>query len=453
MATRTVSIAEVFDRRGVTSYQVWICFLCFCVTVLDGYDLMVIGVTMPRIAQFLKATPSALGLAVGAGQIGPLVGALVLGTLADRLGRKRMLVISALVFGIFTVLTTQITSIQQLAICRFLAGVGLGGAIPNALAFGCEYAPSRLRASLTTTMYAGMAVGSTITGLLGASILPTRGWQMMFLLGGIPPLVIALLVGLFLPESLAFLVKRGGRQERVRKILSHIDPETASDANVEYVVPEKKLGGVPVKHLFTEGRAFTTITLWVLFFLSFYLLWILAAWAPTLLRKSGATIQQSSNAFALINIGSFIATITIGRLMDRFDPFRTLKIAFVIAFFSVVVFGMSANSSFLVVAVLSVVMGFFVIGGNSGLMALATVSYPVDIRGSGVGWAYAIGKIGSMLAPVTGGMMLGWSWSVKEICSTNAIAALLVTAAVWILQSHLASVKKQQAEAAKAGAV
>jgi len=420
--------------------------------VLDGYDLMVIGVTMPRIAQFLKVSPAALGLAVGAGQFGPLFGALVLGMLADRLGRKRMLVISSLIFGIFTILTTQVTTVEGLAGCRFLAGIGLGGAIPNALAFGCEYAPSRLRASLTTTMYAGMAVGSTLTGLLGASVLPVYGWQTMFLIGGIPPLLIALLVGFLLPESLAFMVKKGGQEEKVRKIIAHIDPQAAADPEVEFVIPEKKLTGVPVKHLFTEGRAFTTVTLWVLFFLSFYLLWIIAAWVPFLLRKSGATVQQAGWAFAYINIGSFVATITIGRLMDKFNAFRTLKIAFVIAFLSVVVFGMQAsNPTFTIVAVLSVAMGFFVIGGNSGLMALATVSYPVDIRGSGVGWAYAVGKIGSLLAPVTGGLMLSMNWSVSSICSTNAVAALLVTVAVWILQIHLANVKKAQA-AARAGA-
>ena len=138
--------------------------------------------------------------------------------------------------------------------------------------------------------------------------------------------------------------------------------------------------------------------------------------------------------------------------MDKFNAFRTLKIAFVIAFLSVVGFGMQAsNPTFTIVAVLSVAMGFFVIGGNSGLMALATVSYPVDIRGSGVGWAYAVGKIGSLLAPVTGGLMLSMNWSVSSICSTNAVAALLVTVAVWILQIHLSNVKKAQA-AAKAGA-
>ena len=147
MANKTVSAREVFDGSPFTPYQVWVCFLCFCVTLLDGFDLTVIGVTLPKIREFLNATPSALGLAVGAGQIGPLVGAIVLGMLADRVGRKRMLYISALIFGVFTWLTSYVTSVEQLALLRLLAGIGLGGAVPNALSFGCEYAPSRARNS------------------------------------------------------------------------------------------------------------------------------------------------------------------------------------------------------------------------------------------------------------------------------------------------------------------
>ena len=201
--------------------------------------------------------------------------------------------------------------------------------------------------------------------------------------------------------------------------------------------PKRKLPGAPVKHLFTGKLAYTTVLLWIAFFASFYLLWILLSWAPTLLRKSGATIQQYSLAFAGINLGSAVATITIGRLMDKSNPFNILKIAFIIAFVSVVVFGLFAGSPFIVIAILSVVTGFFVIGGNSGLMGLATVSYPPDIRGTGLGWAYGIGKIGAMLAPATGGFLLSQNWSVAQICSTNALTALVVTAVIMILHKHV----------------
>lgn len=446
MENRTVSVRELFDSTQFTPYQMWVSFLCFFVVLLDGFDLTVIGVALPKIAESLHSSPAALGLAVGAGQIGPLVGAIALGTLADRLGRKRMLYISALIFGVFTWLTAYITSVEQLALCRGIAGLGLGGAIPNALAFGCEYAPSRLRASLTTTMYAGMPVGSVIAGISAMYLLPNYGWQSLFVVGGIAPVVIGVLVALLLPESLEFLVRQGTDKLRIRKILSRISPTLANDEKVQLYTTEQKLAGMPVKHLFTEGRAFTTILLWVLFFLSYYLMWILISWQPTLLRQSGASPQQYSLAFACISIGSAIATITIGRLMDASSPFRTLQISHVLAFISLVVFGFFAGSQFLVVAAVSTIVGFFIFGSNSGIVALATVSYPLDIRGSGVGWAYAVGKIGSMLAPWVGGILLSRNWSVVQICSTNAVAALLIVAAIMILQRHVAAATARRSE-------
>jgi MFS transporter, AAHS family, 4-hydroxybenzoate transporter len=444
MASRTVSVRELFDDTRFTPYQAWVSFLCFCLIVLDGFDLTLIGVTMPKIAEALRADPKALGLAIGAGQIGPLVGAIVFGMVADSMGRKRMLILSAIIFGFFTFLTAYITSVHQLAACRLFAGLGLGGAIPNALAFACEYSPTRLRASLTTMMWAGMPAGSLIGGLSAAYLLPHYGWQTLFMLGGALPILVALLVGIFLPESLEFLVRQGKDHARIRKIVSRITPNVAADPQVEFRVEEKRLAGVPLKHLFTDGRAFTTILLWVLFFWSFYLLWIVLAWAPTFLKKSGATIQQYSLAFSCINVGSLIATITIGRLMDRFDPFRSLKIVHVLAFVSMVAFGFAANNPFIIVAVMSVIMGIFVFGGNSGLVALATVSYPLDIRASGIGWAYAVGKVGSLLAPVAGGFVLSLNWSVSSICAINGLAAVFITIAIFILQAHLSAARQRE---------
>ncbi len=226
----------------------------------------------------------------------------------------------------------------------------------------------------------------------------------------------------------------------------------AADRGIQFRVDEKQLAGVPVKHLFTEGRAFTTVLLWALFFMSFYLLWIVLAWAPTLLKKSGATVQQYSLAFSCIMFGSLVATITIGRLMDRFNPFRSLVLAHVLAFASMVAFGLTANSAFIVVAIMSVVMGLFVFGGNSGIVALATVSYPLDIRASGIGWAYAVGKIGSLLAPMVGGVVLSLNWSVSRICAVNALAALFITVAIVILQKHLSAAAARNSQAVKEAA-
>ncbi len=442
MADKIVSIDKVFDDSRFTLYQVQVCSLCFLVTFLDGFDLTVVGVALPKIADFLRSEPSALGLALSAGQFGPLLGAVVLGMLADRWGRKWMLFISAVIFGVFTFMTAFISSVGELALVRFLAGIGLGGAVPNALTFGSEYSPRRARSGIVATMYAGMPAGAMVGGLSAAYLIPHFGWQSLFLVGGCAPVLVGVMVALALPESLEFLARRNGERDRtrVRKIISRIAPALANDAGVQFVSTEKKVSGVPVKHLFTEGRALTTVLLWTICTGALYLLWILNTWSPTLLRNSGATVQQYSLAYAYLCFGAVVSSIFIGRSMDKFNPFRVLQVGFTLASMSLVAFGIGASSgSFAVIAIFSVVCGICINGSQTGTLAVATVSYPSAIRGTGVGWAYAIAKIGAMLAPVTGGLLLSRNWSVSQLCGANALVGLFTAGVLIVLQRHVAS--------------
>ncbi len=448
MASRTVSVREVFDGNKFTPYQYLVCTLCFLVVFLDGFDLTIIGVALPKIADFLHSKPTALGLALGAGQFGPLVGAFVLGTIADRCGRKWMLFVSAVIFGIFTVLTIFITSVGQLALFRFLAGFGLGGAIPNALTFGSEYAPTRARQSLVATMYAGMPTGAMIGGLTAAALMPHFGWQSLFVLGGGVPILIALAVALFLPESLEFLARQGKYKEQVRRIIGKVSPALANDKEVVFVASEKKVTGVPVKRLFTEGRALTTVLLWVMCSGALYMLWILNTWSPTLLKKSGASVQQYSLAYAFLCFGAAVSSIIIGKLMDKVNPFRVLQIGFLLGFVSLVAFGFAAAGPFALVAVLSVVCGLFINGSQTGTLAVTTVSYPSDIRATGIGWAYAIAKIGAMGAPAIGGVLLSWNWSVSRICSVQALVGIFVSIVILLLELQVAAVARRARKAA-----
>ena len=445
MASRSVSVSEVLDSRPFTSYQVLVGILCFCCVLLDGFDLTVIGVAVPKIADFLRVKPPALGLAISAGQFGPLIGAAFLGMLADRVGRKRMLVVCALGFGLFTLLCAYITSVEQLALFRFIAGLGMGGAVPTAIAFGTEYAPTRSRATVATAMYAGVPVGATVSGLAAVYLLPHFGWQSLFVMGGGIPVVIAIVMALLLPESPTFLVRREEKgQAKVRRIVAKIAPAFAKDKDVEFCSTDIRRPGVPVKHLFLEGRATTTVLLWISFFLGYYLIYLMLSWAPTLLKKSGASVQQYSMAFALINFGSAIATVTVGRLMDKAkNPYRILQGGFILGFLSMVAFGLFATSPFLVIASLSVLCGLFINGTVSGLVALVTLSYPVDITGSAVGWAYAIGRSGSTVAPLIGGIFIGLNWTVFEICGSNAVGALIIVGIIAILVAHFARVSKE----------
>ena len=416
-----------------------VCFLCFLVTFLDGFDLTMIGVTLPKMAESLGVKPGALGLALSAGMFGPILGAIVLGMLADRFGRKWMLVISAMFFGIFTFMIAYIHSPQEMALYRFLAGIGLGGAVPNALAFGSEFAPSNKRASIITTMYAGMPGGSVAAAIAAIWLIPNYGWQSLYMIGGAVPVLIAILTAIALPESVEFMVKQGRPKDKTRilDIVRKITPALAADKEVEFISTEKKTPGVPVKYLFKNGRAMVTIFLWIAMIGSLYSMWVLTTWAPALMKKSGASVQQYSMAIAGLHFGAFLATIFIGRVMDKLNPFYALAVGFTLSCFSLAAFGQVAGASFGIVFMMAFLSGVLNNGSNNGFVAVPGIFYPVSIRGTGIGWAYAVGKVGAMLAPLVGGLLLGMNWSIAKICGVQALVPLLVAMLMLVLHGFV----------------
>lgn len=423
----STTVGEFLDKGRISGFQIRIFCICFSLTFCDGFDLSLVGISLSKIAEALHSKPAALGGILSAGNVGALIGALVLGLLADRFGRKRMLVLSAFLFGAFTFAIAFIQSMEMLALFRFCAGLGLGGAIPNALAFGSEYAPSSKRASFVTAMYAGVGLGAVFAGLTASYLLPHYGWRSLFLAGGLASMLIGLVAAIAMPESLAYLVQKGreGDLAEIRRIMAKLNPARTVEGEIRFV-PEKKLPGVPIAQLFKMGRARNTVLLWSAFILSYYLLWLILSWTPMLLKKSGASPQEFSLAFACINFGAVLATLSIGMLMDRFNPVHVLKAGFALACACIIMFGHFAASSFAIVAVVSAVMGFFVIGSNAGLMALTSLAYPTEIRGTGLGWATGIGRIGSLISPLAGGIMLAGNWSVEMVCNTNALLALVI---------------------------
>ncbi len=442
MARRAVSVTEVLDSVPFTSYQVLVGVLCFCCLLMDGFDLTVIAVAVPKIAEYLGVKPHALAVAISAGQFGPLIGAAILGMLGDRVGRKRMLVFCAFFFGLFTLFCAFITSVWQLALFRFIAGLCMGGAVPTAIALATEYTSARSRAFLASLMYTGVPLGATVAGLSAIYLIPHYGWQSVFVVGTLP-LVLALLMLFLLPESPRFLLGRDLGQEKVRAILARIAPALAGERDVEFYSAERRRAGVPVKHLFLEGRTTRTVLLWICFFLGYYLLYLMNSWAPTLFKMIGASVAQYSLVFALVNFASIIATPIIGRLMDKFkNPYRIIQGGYILGFLSLLGFGYFATSPFYVVIAFSLVCGLFIYGTVGGLVALVTLSYPEEITGSAVGWAYAVGRCGATTAPLIGGIFIRLDWSMFQIFGGNAIGALVIVGLIGILLAHVRRVSK-----------
>ena len=425
MAAR-INAKEMIDNRPFGAYQFWIILLCFLAATVDGYDTQIIGVAVPGIRETLHLQPATIGIILTAGQIGVMLGAFCLGPVADRIGRRAMLIITPIIFGFFSLLIAFATSVEQLVVLRVLSGLGMGGIVPAAMAFASEYAPHRLRATVTTLVWMALPVGGMIGGFSAVWLIPAYGWQSLFIVAGILPLIMAVVLAIALPDSLAYLSASGAAQTKLRAIARRIDPAIAAQGDVELYWNEEKLPGVPLKHLFTEGRMAGTLLLWVIFFLSFFLMIWFISWVPSLVRMSGAAATTVGTTLAAWNIGSLLATALIGRLIDKLGYYRILPVCFALIFVAMMALGYFISAPYALVAVLVGTVGFFTGGSNSGLMALAASSYPVAIRSTGMGAAYAIGgRSGALCGPMLGGVLLQMGWAPPSICYLMATPMLL----------------------------
>jgi AAHS family 4-hydroxybenzoate transporter-like MFS transporter len=437
-ASSTINVTDLIDQRPLIELQIRVVALCALMIFLDGADTIMMGLVAPSIAATIGVSANAFGLVFGISQAGILLGVLCFGPLGDRFGRKRLVIGATLLFATFTLVTVWTTSFNELLVLRFLTGIGLGGLAPNAVALTSEFAPKRLRAAFVSLQWSAFPLGGVAIGLL-ASILITRwGWQSLFLIGSIIPLLLVVALIFALPESVSFLLTRGLDAAGARQIVHKMAPEITLSAETRYVVNEEKLPGVPMKHLFTEGRAALTLLLWVPFLSSFLILIFVTSWIPTLLRSGGLSMAQVGLAIALNSLGSFFGSGAVGPLMDRYGTYTVLIPAFILASSAAGLLGFS-TANFPSAAVVITLSGFFAGASHTGVIALAAVSYPVAIRSTGVGWAMAIGRLGSVIGPILGGFFLSWNWRVELIFPVIAAPALIGALCVFLIRQLIAS--------------
>jgi MFS transporter, AAHS family, 4-hydroxybenzoate transporter len=415
-----VNVNETIDQHPVTAYQIGVLVLCMLVALLDGYDTQAIGYTAPAIAQALNLPKEAFGPIFSAALVGAALGALSFGPLADRFGRKRFMVTAVILFGVFSLLTAQVKTLPELLICRFCTGLGLGGAVPSFLALGGEFAPVSKRGVFVAVAFAAFPFGGLIGGLTSSYVIPHLGWQFVFYIGAVVPILFGIILIVWLPESLRFLIARGIRLDEVRATLARIAPgKIPADAEL-VAAPEPAREGVPVKHLFTERRAAKTVMLWVAFFVVFMVLVTVTAWTPTVLRSVGFSISAGALIIALNNAGSVCASAISGFLVDRFGPYKTLVPGFILGGLCLAAFG-QATSSIVTLAAASTLAGFFVGGTGTGLIALAAGIYPTTVRSTGIGWAMGMGRFGQIFGPLGTGVLVGWGVGVGGIFYAAAL--------------------------------
>lgn len=430
---RKIDVVELIDQQPISAFQIRLIVLCALVAMLDGFDTQSIAFVAPIIAGAFGIKINAFGPIFSAGLVGMTLGALFLGPLADRYGRKQVITASTFAFGLFTLATVLADSVTSLMTYRFLTGLGLGAAMPNIIALTSEYSPKRARAWLVTIMFVGFPFGAVVGGIISSMIIPIWGWQSVFITGGIVPIALSALLLAILPESVRFLVHKQAKSDDIAAILRKITVGVSYAPSDKFFIQEKVLPGVSVMHLFTGGRAIGTLLLWIPFFMNLLLLFFMYNWLPPLLQQAGLPIGRAIIATVLFNLGGVIGGLVLARLIDRLGPFNVLATAYAMGTIAVAAIGAVSSSIVMIMAVVFVA-GFFVIGAQLGSNALAASYYPTAIRSTGIGWALGVGRVGSIIGPLVGGLLMSLNWPFKDLFLMAAAPAACATIAIFLFR-------------------
>jgi AAHS family 4-hydroxybenzoate transporter-like MFS transporter len=424
-----LDIRAFIDDRPVGRYQVLVAAVCGLIVFVDGFDAQAMGYVAPALSADLDIPRRVLGSVISSGLVGMMIGALASGPIADRIGRKPVLVAAALVFGVGSLLTATARSVEMLVVFRLLTGLGMGGAMPNAIALTSEYMPKRSRATAVTTMFCGFSLGAAIGGMVAAAIIPRYGWQSVFIVGGTAPIAIGLLALALLPDSIRFLVVKGGQEARAKRYLAKIAPGVAFPDALSPGADEHGAGrGFLVGQLFADGRAVPTVFIWVVYFMTLLNLYFLNSWLPTVMSDAGIPVSTAIVLTSLFQVGGTGGALALGRVLDRGGTFAILSGCYLAAAVFIFAIGLSGNSVILL-ALTIFAAGFSLIGGQTASNALTAEFYPTRMRATGVGWALGVGRIGSIVGPILGGQLLAMGMGAREIFWAAAIPALVATAA------------------------
>ncbi|RRV42687.1 aromatic acid/H+ symport family MFS transporter [Pseudomonas sp. p106] len=399
-----VDVKDWIDNRPIAAYQWLILSLCFLIVLFDGFDVAVMGFIAPSLMQDWGLSRTAFGPVMSAGMVGLAIGALTAGPYADRLGRKKVLLIAVSGFSLLSLACAFARNPYELAVLRLLTGIALGAAMPNCTTLLAEYLPTRNRSLMITIMFTGFNMGSGLGGFLSAWLIPHHGWKSVLLAGGLLPLALLPLLWWLLPESARFLAARQAPASQIASALAKLGGRFA--AGTRFTVSEPTTQHkAPARQLFSERYRFGTLALWLTYFMGLLVIYLTMGWLPTLLRDGGLSIERAATITGLFQIGGAVGAIVVGWIMDRRNPNRVIAIAYALGGLCIVSLGaLSLESSLLVVGVAAA--GFCMSGAQTGLNAFAPGYYPTEFRATGVSWMLGIGRFGAIFGSLIGGALL-----------------------------------------------
>jgi len=417
---------SALENQRIGGLQIRVAALCTLVQICDGYDLNAVAWAVPPLIREWHLPPSAFTVAFLWSSIGIMAGALSAGPIGDRFGRRPLLLASLTIFGIASLLSAGASSLGMLAVLRFFTGLGIGGGFSGAAALTGDYAPHRLRATMIMASFTGAPLGGFLGGQIVALLLPHYGWPMIFILGGVFPLVLVLMLAIWLPESPRFLATRMTLSPRDAALLRRLEITPTPGEAVDVA------RGNPIGMLFSEGYALQTVLLWVIYFCSLLNLFLFAYWMPTVLNLIGMTPAQAVFASSLRDGGAIFVALYLGLAIDRIGPERTLALHYALGAVFIATIALGALP-YALLCIFSALAGMTIIGSQTGLNGTCGKLYPARMRTSGLGWALGIGRLGGIAAPLIGGYLLSLGLAPTHIFLCACVFALIAALATALL--------------------
>ena len=417
-----LDICAVVEKSRLSRFQLLVLVQCFLCMVVDGFAIQAMAYAAPSLIADWGIPKGNLGPVFSISMLGMLIGSLALGSVADRVGRRPVLISASLIMAILMFFTAHATTVDELLILRFFTGVAMGAIVPNVATLVTEYAPRHNRVMLLTLVSSGMVVGGLLGGAIAAALIPLYGWQAVFYLGAIAPLCVGLLMLVALPESLQWCVLRGRQLKRVKAILLRIDPTLQVNEQTTLVIAEPRKKGLSLTLLFGYGRLRGTLLLWLINFMNMLCVYFLASWTPVLMSGAGHSPSQAVLASTSMWLGGLAGGWLLGWFVDRRGFGAVLVPTFIVSAVAILLFShfyASINMAYLTIAV----AGFGILGGQAALNAMTATFYPTALRATGTGWTLGIGRLGGICGPFIGATLLNLNWSTSDLLVAAAVPA------------------------------
>ncbi|CCG87303.1 MFS transporter [Erwinia piriflorinigrans] len=424
-STATIDIRTLINQEALSRYQKRIIALSFAVVAMDGMDIALMGFIAPALKNAWGVTNHQLGAVISAALIGLALGAMFAGPLADRFGRRVIIIFSVFFFGLCTLATAFSQNLDQMMLLRFLTGLGLGAAMPNVGTLVAEYSPERKRAFIITVVFCGFTFGAASGGFAASWLIPNMGWHAVLVVGGILPLLLVPLLLGYLPESVRFMIARNAPAAQIRQIVEKMHPGIIGESTV-FTRNELAVGEGAMKVVLSRRYLFGSIMLWGSYFMGLFLVYLIGSWLPSLVRDVGMTVSQAALVTAIYQAGGTVGSLFAGWMMDRFNANLALAAIYFSGAIATVCIGYVPADA-VMLSTIAFCSGFCLNGANTGMNALSASYYPTHARATGSSWMHGVGRVGAILSAFAGAQMLSLGWNITDVFSFLAIPAVLTT--------------------------